>query len=373
MVPMWGIDDFGNFVDFFVHLGENIAQWYSDVITTTVSFMLETTTPTPEELRDSLFAVGLGGTFQLAMTIVPLVVVGVGFFVLLTVRKDHSLKIGRIITSLLGLALFARFFYPVYGWLYSLQQTLTQLILNLATGEKGSTTEAINNALLGADPISTIFAAGLGWLLSWICYVEVLGLRTLMLTFILAYPIILALRPLGGVINVLFHAANASILVVLAAPPIMAFFLLLPLIAGNFMPGAPLMAGAAAVVGGAIAVATPIVLFVFTFMRSNKVFGAVDSKVRGAVDVGSMPAVDMKDINRDIDANRPTQLGASSSSGGGGNAPKGSLMSDIKTTGVTSASTALVAAGHPEMAAVVKVADKAATNAVRKVKAEGGG
>ena len=362
----------GDIIDFLTHLGENLANWYHDVLVTTVQYMLAVAAPSTQEITTGFFSVLLGGTLGLANLIVTAVAALVMFVVLVTIKKDHKVKISRMITSMAGLVLFAYLFYRGYSFLYNMQQLLLQFTMNFLAGTKDATALGINNALSGLDPLGMVLSTFFGWLFGWMTYGEAFMLHVMFIVVLIFYPLMLALRPLGGFFNAVFHASNAALLVVLVAPPFMAAFLLLPLWIHNIFAGGALMSGIGAVVGGLLALATPITFFLLAMVFSNKVFGNVESKVGGAVDINSMPAFNMRDVNDSIQSSHMTPL-TTPAAPPVSSAPPGSLMGDIKGVAVTSAAIGLTAAGHPHVAAVVKAADTATTRAVRKYKEQGAG
>ena len=358
----------GDFIGFLMDFGNNLSKWYNDVLITTVQYMLAVAAPSIDEITSGFFSVLLGGTLGLANLVILAVVVLVSTLVLLTIKKDHKLKISRTISSMVGLVLFAYLFYRVYALLYNLQQLLIQFTMNFLTGSKNATEVNITDAITGLDPLGVVVSAFFGWLFGWLAFAEAFGLHVMFILVLIFYPLVIALRPLGGFFNVIFHTSNAALLVVLIAPPFMAAFLLLPLWIG----GGVLMSGIAAFVGGLLALATPIVFFILAMTFSSKVFGNIDAKVGGSVDISSMPAFNMRDVNDSIHATHmaplQTPVAPPVSS-----APPGSLMGDIKGVAVTSSAIALTAAGHPHVATVVKAADSAATRGIQKRKAKGGG
>jgi hypothetical protein len=362
----------GDLIDFIVNFGKNLTQWYNDVLVATVQYMLAVVAPSIDEISTGFFSLVLGGTLGLANTLILAIVVVVAFIVLLTIKRDHKVKVSRTITSMIGLVLFAYLFYRGYAFLYNLQQILVQFTINFVTGSRNSATIDITNAIAGLDPLGVVVSTLFGWLFGWLAYAEAFGLRVMFLIVLLFYPVMLALRPLGGFFNVIFHAANAALLVVLLAPPFMAAFLLLPLWISNVSAGAGLMGGIAAFVGGLLAIATPIFFFILAMTLSNKVFGNIDAKVAGSVDIGSMPSFSMKDVNDSVHSSHMTPL--QTPAGPPVSAPPpGSLMGDIKGVAVNAAAVALTSAGHPHVAAIVKAGDAAATRAVQKYKQAGGG
>lgn len=358
----------GDLIGFLTDFGKNLTQWYNDVLVATVQYMLAVAAPSIDEITTGFFSVLLGGTLGLANLVILAVVVLVSILVLITIKKDHKVKISRTITSMVGLVLFAYLFYRAYAFLYNLQQLLIQFTMNFLTGSKDATEVSIADAIAGLDPLGVVVSTFFGWLFGWLAYAEAFGLHVMFVTVLIFYPLILALRPLGGFFNVIFHVANASLLVVLIAPPFMAAFLLLPLWIG----GGALMGGIAAFAGGLAALATPIVFFILALTFSSKVFGNIDAKVGGTVDISSMPAFNMRDVNDSIHATHMAPL-QSSSAPPVSSAPPGSLMGDIKGVAVTSSAIALTAAGHPHVATVVKATDSAATRSIQKRREKGGG
>ena len=247
--------------------------------------------PTGDVLARDVLLLFAGGTLGLALLIVRVMVVIVAFVIILTALRDNSRRISRVLTTVFYLILFQFAFIPAYAMAVNVVRSFVNTMIDFAA--KDSEPENVLEALTSNWPqdlftalISLPVVAALAFLATGI------GVTVYMLTIsvYLMYPLSISARMLGW--NYPFNAFNALLITTLLSPPMIAFGLLLPLMVGKIpFPDAAvsIVQIFALLVGLLIAILSPFVIFVISYFKTAEVFGSVDAKVSGKVDIGSMP------------------------------------------------------------------------------------
>jgi hypothetical protein len=366
------------FNNWIADLADLVNDWYNSLLAGIVEMLLNVSLPTPEQLSSDFFMLGLGATFGLSLKVITLITVIVGVIVLLTPRRRHGERIASLLTSILRLILFAILFFPVYAILYELVRSGTQGIINVATGSSDGTIAQLNDLLDGPAPVdifSKLVFSVLASAFATVSFAIALTLRMALIMLLIFYPLLLALYPLGRFTKALFHWANGFIVVVLVSPPLMGFCFLLPLLAGNLIPGAsnPLVSGFIMLGGAMIAAIIPILLFFFVKSKSQEVFGSLDSSISGSVDVASMPPVSLQGSQKDIQDTHASPLRFVAADVIGDGIMNGNL-SDVKNTLVNTAASAAALAGHPYISVGLKAGNALVNKGLEKgnTQAEGG-
>lgn len=360
--------------DWFTNLGQVVSQWYQDTVIVILKLLLASTVPDPRSISSNFFSLALGGTFGFAVKIFVLVAVVVTVMILLTPQRPHGAKIGAVLLSAFSILIFDYAFFPLYSLLFNLSQGLTKGVINVAVGSSDGTVSQVNALFSSAVPGSTgavFFSSGLAFIFSFFTLIETVALEVALLSVLLLYPILIAIRPLGSIPRVLFNGANSAIVVVFISPPLMAIGFALPLLVRNIIPGGSLpgVTPVLTIVGGLGAMIVPAWLGYFFFKKSSQIFGTIDSTMRGGIDVKSLPPVSLDEAHRNIDAVRVSPFIATATDVIGDGIQHGDLFSDMKGTIINTVATATAAAGHPYVGMVIKGGDAALTK-IRGSKSE---
>lgn len=347
-------------------VGQAIASWYTDSVKQTINFLLMNSVPSPDEIKSSFFSLALGGTYGLSTLIVGGVAVVIGTMIILRPQENHSRNIGKILNSVLWLVIFALLFYRGYGLLYGFFQGAGQGAVNLLTGTQNGSIAQLNSILLVVTPsgVGAILLLGpFSVLFILLALAEAFAFHVVLFLLLIVYPLLIALRPLP-VFNTLFHAANSAVVVILISPLLMTWAIALPVVVSNIIPGATAtgIPVVLTLVGSALAFAAPIVIAIFVFNTSRKVFGAVDSTVSGLVSIGSMPPVDMNEMRRDINNVHTSPLKAIATDVIGDEILNGDMFRDMRKVALNAAATGFAAAGHPYVSVAIKAVPTVAKN-----------
>jgi hypothetical protein len=357
--------------DWISSIATMVDNWYSGLLIQVAQFLLQIAVPTKEEIFSSFFSLGLGGSLGLASKLMVLLLIVVMLISIATPLRHHGEKIGRVLTSMLLLALFGYVFFPLYSLMYDLSQGLLQAVINLITGTNNSSLSQINTLFEGSvdvDVITKLISSGLAGVFALIAGLEAITLRLLLIFVLMFYPITIVVRGFGAVGRTIFNAANSAIITVIFSPPIMGFFFVLPLLSKNLIPGGsfPFLTVALAIVGGVMASAVPIVLAFMVFKKSSEVFGRIDSTVGGSLDINNMPPVSLDQVNKDIDDVHSSPFRTAIEDVIGDGVMHGDLFTDMKATLVNLTASSAAAAGHPEIGLAVKTGDALITKVSNK-------
>lgn len=348
---------FGEFVD-------ALFGWYTSIITGIIGVLFSVAVPTSDELASDFFTLGIGGTLGAARITVVAIAVFITLIVVLRPTKPHGTKIANTVIGMLMMGVFAWLFYPAYGLLYNLSQGLTKAVVALVTSNADGEISQINALIEGLIPANIIdkFIAGfISGGLSYLVLGEVWALKMLLFAVLILYPIVLALYPLGWFTHGLFHASNSLILVIVLSPPLMALGFALPLILKNIIPlGSVVVAESlVAVIGAAFALLVPIGLFWLAFTTSHRVFGSLESRMSGAIDVATLPPLTLEDMQRDATNTQTSAfkgmvmevVGDRVLNGAGSD----NLVGEVGRMAVNAGATAATAAGYPAAGMAIKV------------------
>lgn len=360
---------------------QNISQWYTDSVKQTIQLLLSYAVPSPQEIQSDFFNLSLGGTFGLSTLIMGGMAVLIGAMIILRPRDDHSRSVTKLVSSMVWLIVFALLFYRGYGLLYGLFQGAGQGALNVMTSSENGTIAQLNDLLLSVNPVGAgviIILAPFSLIFTIIAMIEAFLFHIGIIGLLIVYPLLIALRSFP-VFDVLFHAANAAVIVILVSPLLMTWAFALPVIASNQILASEFtgLKTVLSVAGGLLAAIIPFFIGMFVFSQSRKVFGSVESRVQGAVSITSMPSVDLKDVNRDIDRVRASPIKAIAAEVIGDEILQGGLFSDIKKVAINAAATGFAVAGHPYVSTAIKAAPSVISNVKEKFstdqKSPGGG
>jgi len=342
-----------NPLTWFTSIGPALEKWYESAVKQILDLLLVASLPSQDKIVKGFFSWTLGGTFGLSVRVVSIVAILLAFLFVLTPLRDHSRGIGGLLASFLGLIAFQYLFYPLYSLIYVLMQGVTQGVLNLATGQKGGTAQAVN-ALLTSMPGGSsdlVIAILFAYLFAFFTLIEVVGLQVLLFGLLALYPLLLAIQAINSTTRVIFSGATTAIVVVLVSPPLMAIGFALPLLIRDVIPGAgiPGIASTLSILGGLFAMATPLVISYFVFRKVNEVVGRLDASLSNSVSVDTIPPVSIEETRRDISETHaaPLMEMAGLDVLGDNLLNSDDLLGDMKKTVINGVASASAAAGHP--------------------------
>lgn len=351
-------------IDWFTEIANNVATALTTARLEVVKSLVKTALPSVDELRNGWFLTALGGTYGLANLLVTFVVVVVGFVMILTPTRNHSVRISRTFTTMIYVALFGVLFFRLYSLAYNLVQALTQGLINMALGkETASYNEAVSlitSSTLPGDVWLKLMVSGIAWLLSYCVYV--VAYINVIAVFLIGifYIIPLVLRPLHEKLNSLFHVFNSGLATTLVTPMIIVVGLMLPFVTEKYLPFGSTSAasGISTIVGTTIALIGPVLFASWVFRKSHEVFGAIDSNIAGNVNVGSMPTV-KADMDQSVKESATKSfittfaVGAATAN----LSQSDNLMGDLKSLAIEGGAVAATAAGYPLIGAGLSALD----------------
>lgn len=369
------------FLQFITGMAAALGDAYGSLMIGIAKVLLYFGLPDAGRLRQDWFLTRLGGTYGLAENLLRLIAIIVGLVVLLNPLGRHGKRIGQTVMTGIYLGVFAAGFFPLYSLLAGLSHGLGNVVLNLASGTVGTSSDDLGTLLqktvLPVNPFGALLTILVSGFFGLGLLVEVIVLQLMTFAIVLFYPIVLALRPLGKNMNTAFNAMNAGIVVGLFSPSLMVFFLLLPVIARDHIPlgDTSLVRSPLGGLGHFLAAIIPIVIAHYAFKTSSEVFGEVDSFASGVMDIGDMPTVSTQQMQADVTGVRGEGLTAFTTSLlpgmlGADLANSDDLWGDVRKIGVEAAGAAGAATGHPWVAGVANAIDTTTTKEKRKHEAE---
>jgi hypothetical protein len=359
-------------VDWFTDIANSISGSLMNARLEIVKNLVKTSLPSVEELRNSWFLTALGGTYGLANLLVTTVVIIVGFTMIVTPTRNHSVRISRTFTSMIYVAVFGLVFFRVYSLAYNLVQALTQGLINMALGkETASYNEAVNliaTSTLPGDVWLKLLVSALAWFLSYMVYI-VAYINVIMVFLIgIFYIIPLVLRPLHEKLNSLFHLFNSGLITTLVTPMIIVIGLMLPFVTEKYLPfGATSVgSGIAIIVGTVIALFGPVLFAMWAFGKSHEIFGAVDSNIAGSVNINSMPTVRTEmdqSVRESATKSFVTTFGVGAATAN--LSQSDNLTGDLRSLAVEAGAAAATASGYPLVGAALSAVDTTLTKEKR--------
>lgn len=360
---MLGFDPLATLTQFFENVANTFGSWYTDAIKGLITFLLSSSLPSNEDIETDFFKLNFGGAVGLALYLVSAMAILVLFVFILTPRRDHSMKVSRYFSSVIGLLLYAFLFFRVYVYVDSTKMGFMQFALNFITSTTDGTADDINNLLAVSSPAgvgSVILTGVFSTIFALFATAMAFTIKMMVIVILIIYPILIVLRPLGFLAVTAFNAANSFLVVAVLTPVVMVWAIALPLVIRNIIPGA----GATALVpivtlvcsGGALL--APVFLLIIFFKLSSKIFGHID--VQGNVAITSLPTLSYDEAMRDMKDNRTTPvkdaaIGAAGMAVGAMFNEGGikSLVSSIPDTVVTAAAVAASAQFGPMTGVVI--------------------
>lgn len=357
-------DPIGTLTAFFQGVAATFDSWYTSAVKATIAFLMSSSLPSQKDVNSDFFKLNFGGTIGLALYIVSAIALLVLLVFFLTPRRDHSIRVSRFISSIVGLVLYAVLFFRLYSYVDNASKGIMQATLNFITNSQNGNVDQINNMLDASTPsgVGSVVVLGVfSVIFCWFAASLAFTFKLVVIVILIAYPVLIVIRPLGSLAVAAFNAANSLLIVAILSPIIMTWAIALPLAARNIIPGADALGITAllTLVGSSGALIAPLVLLYVFFRLSSQVFGHVD--VSGQTAITEMPPLSWDEAQKDMLDNRTSPvkdvfsgvIGSSFSEGGGGFA---GLIDAIPDTLVTAGAAAASAEFGPIAGAAIKFA-----------------
>lgn len=269
-----------------------VVRFVSDQLATlfaTLATLLSTTlTSSFAVYKLDWFGVQLGAVVGVAQVAMILVTVVVGLFLIGQPFATHTNTTGRLFSSIWMLSLFVVVFYAVVDVVIFGSLTFGNFMIAVVTSQKQPDFNKVMDSYLtlipglaGVELILLVILAILGLLL----WVVAIAIAIATIVVIIFYPLLVVLRPFGGLFEKLFHDANTVLVIAAVSPPFMTAALLLPVLVAK-IPGIGNTPGQliAAFIGLTAASLVPSYIAKRVHNRSVKTFGNVDAKVSNSVE-----------------------------------------------------------------------------------------
>lgn len=330
-------DGLGSWLDKLVDaLTDTITDKYLWLLESTISLIGNIGMPPAEIFQTGPISILLGGTYGLALNGMRLVLVVTALILLINTARQRRLEgAGRVVLSVVGLAVFSVMFFPAYGFMDSLVRTGSQSVIELIAEAAGS--EDLGDHVVPDDLFGAILTAGVGSIVMIFVLIEVAAMWIGTILVAIWYPMSIAIRPfLGRFGAVQFNVCTALLATIPVSLILMSFSLSFGILAVVILsalspvesvPGATTLIGIiGTIVGALFAAATPIMLFRAAYAKSTRVFGNTESQIQSGIDVASMPTVSTQEVQKSQSHNRLALLSFV------GGAAANSVLSDEPTS-----------------------------------------
>lgn len=329
--------------------------------------ILDVSLPTVEDIKSQGVMIGLGSTYGLSTRMMNVVAIAVGLFVILTIRRRHGETISRLVTSMTWIALFAVGLYPVLGLATELLTKLNLGAISTAAGTEVSDAsqfvDVVSNIPVLGNSAAKLIVSLVGVIEACFALLNSYAYYYAIIVIVIAYPLLLALRPLHKWLDVLFHAINSLLVICLTTPTIMVIGLMFPFWTRGLPLGGTTVAQAVAtIIGGFIAGFVPPYLAWKVFMLSREVFGTVEAGISGAIDVNSMPETNPSEMARSTDEAHGSAFGPFAKTAAVGAATADlpnsrDVLGDLRKITIEAVSVGAAATGHGAVAAGLQAVD----------------
>lgn len=363
-----------NPLDWFTAIADWLTDGLNNVRLETTKIIVKVALPPIQELQAGMFGIGFGGTYGLANALVTFMVTLSMFIMVIKPRGDHAIRINRTVSSTFLVAIFGMLFFRLYSIAYDAAQALMIGLVNVATGKQTTGIEEalkliINTAMPDNSAVRlfvAFFAFVISLLVFIIAFLNVAAIYLLGIFYI--FP--LALRPLHEKINDLFHIFNSGLITSLVTPILIVAGLLLPKWVDLKMSNS-ILTGLSALLGVVAAFVLPVLLALYMYKVSNKVFGAVDTRMAGNVGINQMPRVEAE-IR---ESQKQSALGPFMTTFGVGAATaklsqSDNLSGDLGKLFIEAAAAGATVSGHPLIGAGLSAMDTTLSHERRKHEAE---
>lgn len=323
--------------------------------------LLKYSAPSNEMVQSDWFGLALGAWNGLAQRILTMVIVVTMLLMQFSPARDHGRSLARVVTSIIGLVLFAQVFYPIYSILSQLREVVGKTII--AQFMDGGDVKSLLSVLAPSNVMGAIVSAGLGMFVFGAMAFVALALNIAGVIVLVTYPMAIVLRPLPFG-DRMFHFANGVLVTTLVSGPVMIFWLVMghkvSAVSDQYVPGGGMFVDVIAQLAtGSLAVITPYVILTQVKRTSSQVFGRVDSHISGAVTMKSSGPVPVRIDTPDSQRRRPPVLkeavAAAVREGVSDQGSDLSLTQRLKAMATTAATTAAVASGNPVVAAAAQL------------------
>ncbi len=347
----------------------NLDEAYNSIYSAIAALLSSSMIPSIVVFRTDWFRTTFGSTIGLGQALLTLVTILVGLRMILQPLKGiQGRPIGKILTSIWTMALLVVAFYPIVTFSLSLATWLRDIIVSIMTGVEptqvaGALDKTVTTFNL-TENVMKLVVMVLLVLLGLIVYGVAMAIQGVTILVMLIYPVMVMLRPLGGMFDRLFHAANAVLAVALLGPSAMTAGMLLPRLLQRWLLGENSIAQAiTAITASMLAIWLPFAIGSLVYERSSSLIGSVETRAYGAVSMDRLPPMDdqghggsgaFKAFGLHL-ATGATTVAASSGS-------KADFFQDIKHVMADAAGTGLTMAGHPIAGSLVSAADTVMRN-----------
>jgi hypothetical protein len=266
--------------------------------------------PTIGMITSDWFGFLVGSWFGLARQLLVITVMAIFLMVTLRPMSDHGRNISKVMTSFVGLFIFAQVFYPLYRFAAGLSEAVSRALIEglVLKGEKGDVADKLSALTMPGDISGKIAALAVSIPFFLALWAIALGLNISVIGFASIYPLAIVSRPfhLG---ERLYHMANGMIVVGLSSGPIMTFWLCIGYWLGGQLvlqiPGyqTSIQVGIQ-IASSLLAIASPMVLFLGVYKTSKEVWGKVDSAMRGAMSISGSTPLTVHMANQEIQDDR---------------------------------------------------------------------
>jgi len=360
MIP-WPWPDIPGPKDWLDAFADMVFDFHVKVLNFAIDLIMSTAPPPLAIVESDWFGYLLGSWLGFGLSLLTLMIVLVHLILLVRLGDDRRRTYPKMLTSVLGMILFVRLYFPAYALLYKLSRGLSHAISDKLAGEGDqSIADQIESSVSLIGGFGKLFGSGLALLILVFVAVAAVGLVISLLGFSLLYPVLLVLRPVSKGFNRAWHLANAALATVFLAPPLMVFWVGLTVWVinhseDNFPESSGTLGMATELLALILCVATPAVIMWLSYNWSTEVIGKVDTAFDNALDFRSSDVLSVKEAEDRVSSNHGASIKEAAVAGvvASIDDKPGEPMS-VRVLDM--ASTAAMATGHPVVAGASEVA-----------------
>ena len=305
---------FDNLRDAIVGAFEDIGEKMADAMTAWATWGVEmnirvlggSLLPDVEVFFDGPLSLLFGANFGLAMMLLRgLVVIAVIVTMIQVFRQRKAEFAGAVLSSALGLMIFAVLFYPVYTLLFSGLRQFSQVVLKNAADVSDTSVDdlaTLITTLLNPGNLAVQFFVGLiNGVVATILITFIGGMVAVGVLLSIFYPLSIVFKPFGKFGLNQFRLTTSAVISIplslLIMMGLLAFELVIIRAANAVAPFlGSLVSLVLSFVFGLLILLTPIVIFVLAYTKVEEVTGNLDSKIQSGVDILTMPDVNTRDL-----------------------------------------------------------------------------
>lgn len=353
----------------------NLDEAYNNLYSAIASLLSSSMIPSIVLFNTDWFRTTLGSAVGLGQALLTLVAILIGLkMILQPFRPVGGRPIGKMFTSIWTMAVFVMAFYPIVTLSLSFATWMRDIVASIMMGvEPSQVSTAVDQIVgtftLGENVLKLIVMSALV-VLGMIVFAVAMAIQGVTILVLFLYPIMIMLRPLGGLFDRLFHAANAVFVVALLGPAAMTAGILLPRLLQNWLLGSNHIAQAiTALTASALAIWLPFAIGGIAYQRSTTLIGPLESRAYGAVNIDRLPPMDAHGRGG---SGALKAFGVHLATGALGLATqsdsKDDFFKNLKHVAADAVGTGLTMAGHPLAGAAVSTVDTISRNREGKKK-----